>query len=691
MPAERVALSSFLDSLRASGLLTDDQLDELRQCPVALEPTPTPLARVVFQRGWLTRFQLNTIAAGRAKDLTVGPYVLLDRLGEGGMGLVYKARHRHLQRVVALKVIRKEKLGSPEAVNRFFKEVQLAAALHHPNIVLAYDAGLAGHTHYFAMEYVEGVDLARLVKEHGPLPVPQACDYVRQAALGLQHAHEKGLVHRDVKPANLLVSRAPAATEVSAAPTAPRSDVVKLLDMGLARLHGGGDTSMTRTGAVIGTPDYLAPEQAMNARSADIRADLYSLGGTLCYLLTGKPPFPGGELTELLLKHQMEQPATLEERGVEAPEGVQAILDRLLAKRPEDRYQTPSELVEDLTPFCRAGALAADAFPLRDVGGSEDNGWGSLTLGDTKESGQGRGAKRERSGELSRTSAGARAVRRKRGQVEAAERRTKRLWLVGIAGSVWVVGLVVLGLVWYFASDPKPGRVAQGPAAPRGGGKPQQPAPGKVGPAPAPVDERPAPPPEDKKRVTFVDLRPKTNHLLNDTFPAVTMALAGNDLAGLKPGVQTLEGVKFNVAEGLIQLANKRLQNQLPEKVEGITADSKCAKLHILHATGSAVADGTVIAQYVIHYADRSTETVEVVYGEDVRDWWYVDGEMETTRGKIAWKGSNEAAMAFRTSIRLFSQTWINPKPAMKVSSIDYVSTLTDAAPFVVAITLEDE
>ncbi len=208
MPAERTA-TSFLDALRASGLLDGARLEELAGCPEANDPAPTPLARAVLKRGWLTRFQLNAIATGRAKDLTIGPYVLLDRLGEGGMGMVYKARHQHMQRVVALKVIRKEKLANPEAVARFYKEVEAAARLHHPNIVLAYDAGQAGNTHYLSMEYVEGVDLARLVREQGPLPVPQACEYVRQAALGLQHAHEKGLVHRDIKPHNLLVSRAP--------------------------------------------------------------------------------------------------------------------------------------------------------------------------------------------------------------------------------------------------------------------------------------------------------------------------------------------------------------------------------------------------------------------------------------------------------------------------------------------------
>jgi serine/threonine protein kinase len=342
--------TSFLDRLRASGLLEPAQVNELSQRPEARTPTSAALARVVVQRGWLTHFQVNAIAAGRFADLIVGPYLLLDKLGEGGMGIVYKARHRHMNRAVALKVIRKEKLASQESVRRFYQEVQVAAQLSHPNIVLAYDAGQVGSHHYFAMEYVEGVDLAQLVKEKGNLPVAQACDYVRQAALGLQHAHEKGLVHRDIKPANLIL-----ASDGARAPGA--SSVVKLLDLGLARFQGDGQTGMTRIGAVLGTPAYLAPEQAVSSRAADIRSDLYSLGCTLYYLLTGTPPFTGTELMAILFKHQMEKPVPLAQRGITAPAGLQTLLDKLLAKRPEDRYQTPAELIAGLAPFsAQAGA-----------------------------------------------------------------------------------------------------------------------------------------------------------------------------------------------------------------------------------------------------------------------------------------------------------------------------------------------
>jgi hypothetical protein len=194
--------------------------------------------------------------------------------------------------------------------------------------------------------------------------------------------------------------------------------------------------------------------------------------------------------------------------------------------------------------------------------------------------------------------------------------------------------------------------------------------------------------PAAEKSVTYVDLQPKANQKLKEPFHGST---DGNDLAELKEGKQTLEGLKFNIGKSLIQLANDNLKDQLPEKVEGIKVEAKFAKLHILQATGHSVEDDTVIAKYVLHYADKSEETIEVVYGKDVRDWWRGGDVKEPTRGKVAWKGSNESAKSNGASIWLFSFTWKNPKPDKKVVSIDYVSTLTGAAPFVVAMTLEDD
>jgi WD40 repeat protein/serine/threonine protein kinase len=344
------SLTDLTEALRQGRLLEPTQLHDLSEVQSQF-PEPKALARELVRRGWLTPFQVNALFQGRGGELLLGSYVLLDKLGEGGMGAVYKARNRKLGRTVALKVIRPERLGSEDAVRRFQREIRAAAQLSHPNVVAAYDADEVNGTLLFAMEHVEGTDLARLVKQQGPLPVPEACDYVRQAALGLQHAFERGLVHRDVKPHNLLVTR---------------QGVVKVLDLGLALLgpSGGGEESstMTQEGAVMGTPDYMAPEQTLDSHRVDIRADLYSLGCTLYHLLAGRPPFAGGTLGEKIAKHQMQEPVPVEERRPEVPPPVAATVRRLMAKRPGDRYQTPAELAAAL-----AGQGGAAAAPPKDT------------------------------------------------------------------------------------------------------------------------------------------------------------------------------------------------------------------------------------------------------------------------------------------------------------------------------------
>jgi WD40 repeat protein/serine/threonine protein kinase len=354
MPVDR--RTTFLDALRESQLLEPAQLETLSQEPEGQSPHPVILARALLQRGWLTRYQATQLLRGRGKGLVLGPYRLLELVGEGGMGQVFKAHHRPMNRIVALKLIRTEWLSRADAVRRFYREVQAAAQLSHPNIVLAYDAGQVDKIHYLAMEYVEGTDLARLVRESGPLPATHACDLIRQTALGLQHAHERGLVHRDIKPANLLVS-GKKSTPHSPLPT---HQVVKILDMGLARLQENTDkeNNLTQEGKVVGTPDFLAPEQARDSRQADIRSDLYSLGCTFYFLLTGQPPFQGTSLTDVLLKHQMETPAPVERMRPDVSPPVAAIVSRLLAKSPADRYQTPLEVAQALEPFCQEDGTA---------------------------------------------------------------------------------------------------------------------------------------------------------------------------------------------------------------------------------------------------------------------------------------------------------------------------------------------
>jgi serine/threonine-protein kinase len=334
---------AFADALRKTPLLTPNQQAEMTR-DLNGQPDVKVFARRLLERGWLTSFQVNQLFLGRGADLAVGSYLLLERLGEGGTGQVFKARHLHMNRVVAFKLIRKDLLADREIVGRFHREIQLISSLTHPNIVHAYDAGPIGDNYYLAMEYIEGTDLFRMVRQQGPLPLEQACEYIRQSAMGLQHIHERGLVHRDVKPSNLLV-------------TSPQGGqaggLVKILDLGLARLQRPVSGEMTReltsnNPVTMGTLDYMAPEQALDFHQADIRADVYSLGCTFYYLLTGRPPFPEGTLTQKLLKHQQAEPAPVDQTRRDLPPAVTATLRKMMAKQRERRYQTPGEILRDL-------------------------------------------------------------------------------------------------------------------------------------------------------------------------------------------------------------------------------------------------------------------------------------------------------------------------------------------------------
>ena len=331
-------VDAFLDLVRRSGLVEKDRLNalllELKREAGGHSITDTAfVADRIVQAELLTRWQADRLLEGRHKGFFLGKYKLLGLLGTGGMSSVYLAEHVLMQRRVAIKVLPKSRVEDTSYLARFHREAQAAAALDHRNIVRAYDVDNEGSIHYLVMEYVEGRDLQHIVQEDGPLDYLVAADYIRQAAEGLAHAHQSGLIHRDVKPANLLVDQ---------------KNVIKLLDLGLARFTDEDKASLTVAfdENVLGTADYLAPEQALDSHGVDARADIYGLGCSMYFLLTGHPPFVGGTLPQRLMMHQKEPPPSIFIDRPDAPPDLVEICMKMMAKKPDDRYQSADEVAQ---------------------------------------------------------------------------------------------------------------------------------------------------------------------------------------------------------------------------------------------------------------------------------------------------------------------------------------------------------
>ena len=353
----------LIQLIRECGLYSPDLLSRA-EAAVTGKAEFTTCVEPLFELGVLTRYQFLKIRAGRLEDLLFGPYLILDRIGEGGMGKVYRAVQHRVGRIVAIKMVRPHLLTNRMVISRYKREAKAAAKLDHPNIVSLYDADDINGRYFLAMEYVDGIDLSRMVKQFGNPPhqgladYHEAAEYIRQAALGLQHAHEHGLVHRDVKPSNLLVFGERPLFGTSGKAT------VKILDMGLVRSilesEDVSRTELTRDGTVVGTPDYMSPEQAKNSSTVDPRADLYSLGCTLYFLLRGQPPFPEGSPIDKLIRHQLDPPPNLRQSRPDLPEGLVQIVDRLLKKKPDERYSCANDVAVALLPFTPEGAVAGD-------------------------------------------------------------------------------------------------------------------------------------------------------------------------------------------------------------------------------------------------------------------------------------------------------------------------------------------
>src|ERR1700722_7865281 len=323
MPAP-ASSDELLDLVRKSGVLEDKRLDahlqKLREAG-ALPTEPAKLAAALVRDGLLTNFQCEQLLQGKWRRFTIGKYKVLERLGSGGMGSVFLCEHKFMRRRVAVKVLPTAKAADPSSLERFYRESRAVAAVDHPNIVRAYDIDQDETLHFLVMEYVDGASFQEIVKRSGPVSVERACHYISQAALGLDHASRAGLVHRDIKPGNVLVDR---------------TGAVKILDMGLARFFNDDEDMLTRKydENVLGTADYLAPEQADDSHTVDVRADIYSLGGTFYFLLTGKTPFGDGSVPQKLMWHRTRQPKPLSAYRSDVPAAVQSVIDKMMAKEP---------------------------------------------------------------------------------------------------------------------------------------------------------------------------------------------------------------------------------------------------------------------------------------------------------------------------------------------------------------------
>lgn len=328
--------------------------------------SPDHFVRWLVNQNAVTEYQGALLSRGHQEGFFLGQYKIQERLGRGRMAGVYKAVHQ-LGQTVAIKVLPPSKAKDPQLFGRFQREARLAMKLKHPNVVRSFQVGEEKGLHFLVMEYLEGETLEETLQRRKRLPPAEAVRLIFQALQGLQHIHDQGLIHRDLKPANLMLVPGPAPGKSDTTTHA----TIKILDIGLGRAffdenapsEGGEDPQLTGEGVLLGTPDYLAPEQARNARAVDIRADIYSLGCVLYHTLTGQPPFPDTNIIQQMIRHATETPKPLQAFNPEIPDGLQLIVNYMMSKDPAQRYPTPERAAQGLQMFLEAGSEPAQGLP----------------------------------------------------------------------------------------------------------------------------------------------------------------------------------------------------------------------------------------------------------------------------------------------------------------------------------------
>ncbi len=639
--------SDFFDLLHKSGLFKPDVLNE-KLGEFDMPPDAAGAAAVLVRSGLLTQFQTRLLLAGKYRGFKLGTYHIRDQIGRGGMGTVYLAEHATLRRKVALKVLAAEGAGQKVGVERFLREARAAAALDHPNIVRVFDVHQSGELHYIVMEYVEGRTLDSLVQGGGAMAAGRAVAYLSQAAAGLQHAFEKGFVHRDIKPANLMVAK---------------DGTVKILDMGLARStvdDGDRVTELLDDGAVVGTADFISPEQATNQPGVDIRADIYSLGATLFALIAGQPPF-AGSTSQVLMQHQLKAPPSLADFDRTIAPGLAAVVAKMLAKKPADRFATPSDVIAALAPW----------LPNRDGVQKVMAGLSSSELG-------------RNSGTLQNTldqvlSSSTRNLPRP--DLAAAAKSRKAGWVVAAAGTAAaVLGAVALYIV-KGGLEPSPGgrKEVDGP-------------PAVVATAAGPVTAvRSATPPRTEGRFLLLPLA--------DIPTAGTDPLFGpRDFFKMQDwGRREVNGVPFDLAGAPPGTAGKVIMlrgtaggqaRTAPERVT-LPVGRPVAAIHFLGGVaawawpfqGKEVGDdpqGKVVLTVRVRYADGKEEEFPWKNGEHVSD--YIRRE-DVPDSEFAFADDTGHQVRYLT---------VKPSRAVAVQAIELVKgELANVTPVVYAVTVE--